>query len=279
MSNWLKNAIKEKYIKSFEFNSFQNSKIIGKGGFGAIYSAYSKNIDKIVALKGLFYGSVNDNTISLNGFSKEVQNITKVTHHDNIIRFFGVTHDPKTETYYMVLQYANDGDLRCYLSNNFAKLNWTTKIRMAKDISKGINCLHNENLVHCDLHDRNILRDKSSDIYSLGVLFWELSSGIPPFNNSSDQQCLAIAIIHGKRESPINETPVDFMNIYCNAWNDDPKLRSNIAEIRHKLECMQMVPVYNNHDNSFLELAEQRFNQLQIGSQDCSNQNFRNYLD
>ncbi|CAG8820434.1 28477_t:CDS:2, partial [Gigaspora margarita] len=115
MSNWLKNAIKEKYIKSFEFNSFQNSKIIGKGGFGAIYRAYSKNIDKIVALKGLFYGSVNDNTISLNGFSKEVQNITKVTHHDNVIRFFGVTHEQRFNQLQIGSQDCSNQNFRNYL--------------------------------------------------------------------------------------------------------------------------------------------------------------------
>ncbi|RIB03930.1 kinase-like domain-containing protein, partial [Gigaspora rosea] len=101
-------------------------------------------------------------------------------------------------------------------------------IRMAKEISSGINCLHDANVVHRDLHDKNILvhdgrmiitdfglskslynssksvtskvygiweyadpqylkspftykRNKFSDIYSLGVLFWELSSGVPPF--------------------------------------------------------------------------------------------------
>lgn len=67
MSNWLKIALEQRYIKSFKHNSFQDWKIIGKGGFGAIYSAYSKDFKQTVALKGLFC-----NEISLDGFIKEV---------------------------------------------------------------------------------------------------------------------------------------------------------------------------------------------------------------
>ena len=51
----------------------------------------------------------------------------------------------------MVLQFANNGDLRSYLRDHFSELNWSTKIKMAKDISNGIKCLHKANIVHRDL--------------------------------------------------------------------------------------------------------------------------------
>ncbi|CAG8763727.1 12526_t:CDS:1, partial [Ambispora leptoticha] len=38
-----------------------------------------------------------------------------VAHHDNIVRFFEITQDPNTEKYYMVLQFAKNGDLQ-YIS-------------------------------------------------------------------------------------------------------------------------------------------------------------------
>ncbi|CAG8785507.1 6375_t:CDS:2, partial [Cetraspora pellucida] len=183
----------------------------------------------------------------------------------NIIQFFGVTQDTRSK-YYMVLQYANNSDLRCYLSNRFLELDWTTKIRMAKEISSGIECLHNANIVH--LHDDKMMiadfglsksldnntksifggtcafsdpkyltnpflfkRDKPSDIYSLGVLFWELSSGVPPFKDIADTIQISLIVISGEREDPVNETPIDFLNLYINAWNGDPNLRPSIAEI------------------------------------------------
>ncbi|CAG8687503.1 12334_t:CDS:1, partial [Dentiscutata heterogama] len=48
--------------------------------------------------------------------------------------------------------------------------------------------------------------------------------------NVSDQAKITLDVISGERETPINGTPIDFMNLYCAAWNGDPKLRPNITE-------------------------------------------------
>ncbi|CAG8751738.1 13101_t:CDS:2, partial [Cetraspora pellucida] len=240
---------------------------IGKGGFGIVYKAYSKDKKQTVALKTLDY----DHEHSFDNFIREVKYTTKVN-HDNIIQFFGITQDSETRTYYMVLQFANSGDLRCYLNEHFSKLDWPTKIRMAKEISSGINCLHSANIVHRDLnilvHDGRMIitdfglsklldnstksitggtcaysdpqylqspfmyrRNKPSDIYSLGVLFWELSSGIPPFRALKDLVEITLYVIKGNREIPIEGTPVDFKNLYCAAWSVDPDSRPDIKEI------------------------------------------------
>ncbi|CAG8705804.1 796_t:CDS:2, partial [Dentiscutata heterogama] len=144
-------AVERKFIKSFEYESFENWQLIGKGGFGTVFSAYSKDTDQIVALKRLHYCPTSDNEDSFDEFAREVKNITKVDHHICIIRFFGITQDPTNKLHYMVLQFANNGDLRSYLHEHFSELNWSTKIKMAKEISSGINCLHNANIIHRDL--------------------------------------------------------------------------------------------------------------------------------
>ncbi|CAG8851686.1 32749_t:CDS:1, partial [Gigaspora margarita] len=41
------------YIKLFEYGSFANWKKIDEGGFGAVFSAYSKNTEEIITLKRL----------------------------------------------------------------------------------------------------------------------------------------------------------------------------------------------------------------------------------
>ncbi|RIB04240.1 kinase-like domain-containing protein [Gigaspora rosea] len=81
-------------------------------------------------------------------FVREVKLITKIHHHASIIRFYGITQDATNKTYYMVFQFANNGDLRSYLQNHFSELDWPTKIRMAKDISQGVKCLHDADIVH-----------------------------------------------------------------------------------------------------------------------------------
>ncbi|CAG8763085.1 6854_t:CDS:2, partial [Cetraspora pellucida] len=69
-----------------------------------------------------------------------------------------------------------------------------------------------------------------------------LSSGLPPFKNVSDQTEIALHVINGKRETPIDGTPVDFMKIYCDAWNGNPNLRPSIAEIYERLKNIRIVP-------------------------------------
>ncbi|CAG8635567.1 2510_t:CDS:1, partial [Cetraspora pellucida] len=57
MSNWIEVAIEKKDITLFKYDSFQNWEVIGRGGFGTVYSAYSEDAEKIVALKCLNYDS------------------------------------------------------------------------------------------------------------------------------------------------------------------------------------------------------------------------------
>ncbi|RIB28356.1 hypothetical protein C2G38_2028600 [Gigaspora rosea] len=77
--------------------------------------------------------------------------------------------------------------------------------------------------------------DKYSDIYSLGVLFWELSSGVPPFRALN-----AVHVIKGNREIPIEGTLVDFKNLYCAAWDGNPDSRPDIKKVCKKLDNMQL---------------------------------------
>ena len=50
--------------------------------------------------------------------------------------------------------------------------------------------------------DKIYRRDKRSDIYSLGNLPWEISSGYTPFKSSS-QHIIPSKILAGEREPPI----------------------------------------------------------------------------
>ena len=56
---------------------------------------------------------------------------------------------------------------------------------------------------------------KKTDIYSLGVLLWEISSGYPPFKNEDYSDILLIYnVANGTREKMIPDTPPDYHKLY-----------------------------------------------------------------
>ncbi|RHZ46355.1 hypothetical protein Glove_624g49 [Diversispora epigaea] len=278
-------ALKGRFIKEFDYNTFKNITRIASGTFCTVYRANSTDLGKHVALKG-FYD--NDDK----KFVRELTNNIALNNHDNIIDVYGISIDPLTETYYMVLQYAKDGNLRTYLRNNFTILDWETKINMAKDLARGLQFIHQANIVHRDLNSRNVLVhegrllitvsvlyksldsdsysiiggmmaytdpeylknqntykiNKSSDIYSLGVLFWEISSGRPPFYNIDWFETMK-KVSSGEREKPINGTPWSFVHIYSCAWNDNPIQRPTIENINNSLENIDVALCYNSLEN------------------------------
>ena len=61
--------------------------------------------------------------------------------------------------------------------------------------------------------------NEKSDIYSIGILLWEISSGQPPFHNEPYDVSLAMEILQGRRENPISNTPEGYIKIYTGEYN------------------------------------------------------------
>ncbi|CAB5349485.1 unnamed protein product [Rhizophagus irregularis] len=75
---------------------------------------------------------------------------------------------------------------------------------------------------------------KKSDIYSLGVLFWELTSGLSPFNfenGTYSDYALIKDILEGKRENPVPNTNAKFIKLYQKCWRYDPDERPSIEQV------------------------------------------------
>lgn len=60
--------------------------------------------------------------------------------------------------------------------------------------------------------------NKKSDVYSIGILLWEISSGYPPFCNKLYNVDLAMEILCGLKEKPIPNTPEDYVKIYTGKY-------------------------------------------------------------
>src|SRR5947209_5311237 len=88
----------------------------------------------------------------------------------NIIRCYGITKDPETNNFMMVMQYAKDGSLRQNLNKYFNSMDWQKKFHILYNISDGLKNIHKKRLIHQDFHSGNILHHSlSSFITDLGL--------------------------------------------------------------------------------------------------------------
>ncbi|RIA89502.1 kinase-like domain-containing protein [Glomus cerebriforme] len=61
-----------------------------------------------------------------------------------------------------------------------------------------------------------------SDVYSIAMLMWEISSGQPPFNNYEHNYYLATNIINGIRPKIVSGTPLEYKSLMEQCWDADP---------------------------------------------------------
>ncbi|CAB4413152.1 unnamed protein product [Rhizophagus irregularis] len=88
---------------------------------------------------------------------------------------------------------------------------------------------------------------EKSDIYSLGVLFWELTSRSSPFNFEKkrfDRDSIKLMILNRVRENPIPKTNDKFVSLYKKCWQHEPDERPPICQIIEELDSID--PIINN---------------------------------
>ncbi|PKK77444.1 kinase-like protein [Rhizophagus irregularis] len=108
--------------------------------------------------------------------------------------------------------------------------------------SKTFNGQRNDNNQTTQIYTLNTLNEKS-DVYSIGVLLWEISSGRRPFYDRYNVN-LILEISNGLRETIIPDTPEDYIKIYTKCWDNEPDNRPTIyqqARLNENLESQREI--------------------------------------
>src|SRR5438034_9515464 len=72
---------------------------------------------------------------------------------------------------------------------------------------------------------------KKSDIYCMGMIMWELTSGCKPFANVEHDINLIFKILDGERPEITEDTPECYANLMKSCWNSDPEKRPSITKL------------------------------------------------
>ncbi|KAF9430843.1 hypothetical protein BGZ94_003324 [Podila epigama] len=96
------------------------------------------------------------------------------------------------------------------------------------------------------MQNPNITYTAKCDIYSLGVILWELSSCAIPFESQLQDVMLAVNIIAGCREKTVLGTAVEYEMLYRRCWDGLPQNRPQmdivLSELVELLAAEQVSP-------------------------------------
>ncbi|KAG9290405.1 hypothetical protein G9A89_007136 [Geosiphon pyriformis] len=78
---------------------------------------------------------------------------------------------------------------------------------------------------------KEISCSSASDIYSFGIIMWEVSAGQKPFADRSHDYDLALEICNGLRPEVVAGTPRRYFSLMERCWDAEPAKRPSAAEL------------------------------------------------
>ncbi|XP_042451120.1 probable serine/threonine-protein kinase SIS8 isoform X1 [Zingiber officinale] len=255
---------------NIDFSEITVGTRVGIGFFGEVFRGIWNGTD--VAIKVFLEQDLT--TENMEDFCNEIYILSRLR-HPNVILFLGACMKPPHLS--MVTEYMEMGSLYylIHMSGQKKKLSWRKRLKMLRDICRGLMCIHRMKIVHRDLKSANCLvdkhwavkicdfglsriitdgplRDNSSagtpewmapelirnepftekcDIFSLGVIMWELCTLNRPWDGTPPVQVI-YAVANEGTGLEIPEGPLGKLIADC--WAE-PDERPSCQEILTRL--------------------------------------------
>jgi serine/threonine protein kinase len=90
---------------------------------------------------------------------------------------------------------------------------------------------------------------KAADIYSFGIIMWEMTSGAPAFHNIPHDFHLSLNICSGIRPEITEGTIPEYIELMKRCWNNDPEKRPTANELkRFFLKWIKKYPIEEDEE-------------------------------
>ncbi|KAK4714450.1 hypothetical protein R3W88_020357 [Solanum pinnatisectum] len=258
---------------NIDFSELTVGTRIGIGFFGEVFRGIWNGTD--VAIKVFLEQDLTEE--NMEDFCNEISILSRLR-HPNVILFLGACTTPPHLS--MVTEFMEMGSLYflIHLSGQKKRVNWRRRLKMLRDICRGLMCMHRMKIVHRDLKSANCLVNKhwsvkicdfglskimtdapmrdtaaagtpewmapelirnesyteKCDIFSLGVIMWELCTLERPWHGVPPERVVYIVANEGSRLE-IPEGPLGQLIADC--WAE-PNERPSCGEILTRLvEC------------------------------------------
>ncbi|MCO5559251.1 hypothetical protein L7F22_012846 [Adiantum nelumboides] len=156
-----------------DYSQLKLNRKVASGSFGDLYRGTYCGQD--VAIKVLKPERLNEDL--QREFAQEVYIMRKVR-HKNVVQFIGACTRPPNLC--IVTEFMSGGSVYDYLHSQRGFFKFPVLLRVAIDVSKGMDYLHQNNIIHRDLKAANLLMDEHEvvKVADFGVARVQAQSGI-----------------------------------------------------------------------------------------------------
>lgn len=215
----------EQTLEGSKIGPYEIVKKIGPRGIGIVYKGTQRSLDRDVALKILDQDYADDPEF-IERFRNEARQAGKV-HHPNVVQVFDVGQSGSV--HYVSMEWISGKPLRDYIGPD-GSLSLEQILRIVREAALAMAVAHEQDVVHRELTPSNIILDEiltakvaelgitkerrldrkdlktlyyispeeargmtpddRSDIYSLGICFFEALAGRPPFKGEDTAEII-----------------------------------------------------------------------------------------